>query len=176
MEPGAEIHEEHPFVPPPADRDAVRRFRGRLAAPVTLWAAGTGRARAGLTVASVLVVEGEPGHVVGMVDPDSDLADAVEQVGRFTVQLLGPDQQRLADQFGGVMPAPGGLFAQDDWTDTEWGPVLRDGAGWLGCRLDGTAEVGWSSRVDATIERVVLAADRSALAYLRGRYHRLDPR
>jgi flavin reductase (DIM6/NTAB) family NADH-FMN oxidoreductase RutF len=169
-EPGAQIHAEHPYATPAGQRDPLRRFRGRLAAPVTLWTTGTGRGRAGLTVASTLVVDGAPACVVGMVDPDSDLADAIEQTGTFAVQLLGDRHRVLADRFGGLAPAPGGLFAQQDWTDTEWGPVLAAGTSWLGCRYEGAAEVGWSRRIDATVQQVTLADDEPILVYRRGRY------
>ncbi|HEY3506779.1 MAG TPA: flavin reductase family protein [Actinocatenispora sp.] len=173
--PGAEIHGEHPYAEPVEHRAPVRRLRGRLTAPVTLWTAGTGRDRAGLTVASVLVVDGDPGAVVGMIDPDSDLADAIDEYGTFAVTPLGWDDRLLADRFGGLAPAPGGLFAQDPWTDTDWGPVPAGAGTWLGCRASGTAQVGWSRRVDAVVEHLTLGDDIPALAYRRGRYHRIDP-
>ncbi len=174
-EPGAEIHGEHPFATPARDRDAARRFRGRLAAPVTLWAAGAGRQRAGLTMASTMVVDGDPVRVLGLIDPDSDLFDAIERTGRFTVSLLSFGQQRLAEQFAGLMPAPGGLFAQDEWADTDWGPVLTATSGWLCCRRDAAVPMGWSSRIEGTVEQVTVTADEPALVHRRGRYHRIDP-
>lgn len=175
MDAGAEIHGENPYVAPAELRDPVRRLRGRLTAPVTLWTAGSGAGRAGLTVASVLVVAGEPGVVVGMLDPDSDLADAIEEYGRFAVTPLGWGQRLLADRFGLLAPAPGGLFAQEPWTDTDWGPVPAGAGTWLGCRVTGTAGAGWSRRVDGEIEHLELGDDEPALAYRRGRYHRIDP-
>ncbi len=50
-----EIHDEHPFVTPPEQRDPARRLRGRLAAPVTILTAGRDRNRTGLTVSSLVV-------------------------------------------------------------------------------------------------------------------------
>jgi hypothetical protein len=41
------IHASNPFA---ADPDPVRRFRGRLGGAVSLWTAGDGPGRAGLTV------------------------------------------------------------------------------------------------------------------------------
>lgn len=172
-EPGAEIHAEHPYAAPAAGRRDSRRFRGRLAGSVTLWTAGDGRGRAGLTVASTVLVDGDPPRLLGTLDPLSDLVDALADAGRFTVQLLAYRQSWLADQFAGLAPAPGGLFAAGAWSDSPWGPVLADAPGWLGCRVDGTAEMGWSVRVDATVDRVVLSADEPALVHWRGRYHRL---
>jgi 3-hydroxy-9,10-secoandrosta-1,3,5(10)-triene-9,17-dione monooxygenase reductase component len=171
---GGEIHAEHPFAAPPGDRDPLRRLRGRLAAPVTLWTAVDGGRRYGLTVSSTLVVAGEPARVVGMVDPESDLWDAVESAGRFAVSLLAYGHQQLADRFAGLLPAPGGLFAQDDWAESEWGPVPAGALGWLGCRLEAAAPLGWSRQVTGTVEHVALGEDAPGLLHQRGRYHRLD--
>lgn len=170
MEPGARIHGTDPYAAPAAQRRDSRRFRGRLAATATLWTAGTGRARAGLTVASTVLADGEPPRLLGLIDPLSDLADSVADAGRFTVQLLAYRQQRLAEQFSGRMPAPGGVFAQDEWADTDWGPVVSGTPGWLGCRLDASTEFAWSLRIEATVEHIVLAADDPVLGHYRGRY------
>lgn len=172
VEPGGEIHDEHPFATPAADRDPLRRFRGRLTAPVTLWTAvdpDRGRRR-GLTVASTLVVDGDPGRLMGLVDPESDLGEALAGGAPFVVALLADRHRLLADRFAGQAPAPGGLFAQDDWHDEEWGPVLADAPGWLGCRTDETAPLGYALRVTGTVQRVELADDEPTLTFRRGRY------
>ncbi len=67
------IHGDHPFLPPEEERSPVRRFRGRLPSPVTLWTSVHNGERAGLTVSSMLVANGEPGYVLGVLDPESDL-------------------------------------------------------------------------------------------------------
>lgn len=66
-EPGGRIHFEHPFATPLEERDPTRRFRGRLAAPVTVWTSGAVSGRGGLTVSSLLVAEGDPGIILGLV-------------------------------------------------------------------------------------------------------------
>lgn len=169
-EPGAEIHHTDPFAVPAGQRSPVRRLRGRLAAPVTLW---TAPGPAGLTVSSTLVAEGEPDRLLGLVDPESDLWAAVEEAGRFAVAPLGPQHRQLADRFAGLFPSPGGLFALDSWTDTPYGPVPADAGGWAGCRLDTTREYGWGLLVEATIEAVDLAEDTAPLLHYRGRYRGL---
>ena len=73
------IHPEHPFLEP--ERDPVRRSRGRLGGAVTLLDLGAGEGpldRAGLTVTSVLVANGEPARLLALLDPDSDLAERLE--------------------------------------------------------------------------------------------------
>jgi len=141
---------------------------------VTLWTAATGGRRYGLTVSSTLVVDGRPARVVGMVDPDSDLRDAIEDSGRFAVTALAWSHRQLADRFAGQLPAPGGLFAQDDWVESEWGPVPAGALGWLGCRLEAAAPLGWSQQVTGTVQQVTLGEDGPGLLHRRGRYHRLD--
>ncbi len=80
------IHDEHPFAEPQGRRDPVRLLRGRLGGAVSLWTAGAGRARAGLTVSSLLVLPGEPPRVLGLIDPDSDLADTLVGDGSAPVR------------------------------------------------------------------------------------------
>lgn len=169
-EPGAQIHHTDPFAVPAGQRSPVRQFRGRLAAPVTLW---TAPGPAGLTVSSTLVADGDPGRLLGLIDAESDLWAAVEESGRFAVAPLGPAHRQLADRFAGLFPSPGGLFAIDTWTETPYGPVPVGGGGWAGCRLDGAREYGWSLLVEATIEQVELAEDSGPLLHHRGRYHEL---
>jgi flavin reductase (DIM6/NTAB) family NADH-FMN oxidoreductase RutF len=172
-EPGARIHSSHPFADPAAARRPVRRFRGRLPAPVTLWTANHDPGPAGLTVASTQVIDGDPGRVFGQIDADSDLYEAIVASGAFTVQVLAPRHQDLADRFGGLAPAPGGPFRGGErWRDTPFGPVLEDVGSWAVCRLEDTRELGWGRLVSGVIEQVT-AGDEEPLLYYRGRYRRL---
>jgi flavin reductase (DIM6/NTAB) family NADH-FMN oxidoreductase RutF len=165
------IHDSHPFADP--DPDPARRFRGRLGGAVTLWTSGHGTARAGLTVSSVLLALGEPARVLGLVDPDSDLAAAVEQAGAAVVQLLGWADRGLADGFAGTAPAPGGVFRQADFVDTAWGPRLTHATTWAGVRLERASEVGWSRMLTCTVEHVEIGDDGDPLMHRRGRWVRL---
>ena len=159
------IHSSHPFATPPEQRDAARRLRGRLASTVSLWLAGAGRARVGLTVSSMLVALGEPARVIGLVDPDSDLAAGLSD--RFTVVLLAEGDHGIAETFAGLAPAPGGLF-REGFGDTDWGPVLP-GRSWAGVRLESTRELGWSREVVGVIDHVELV-EGEPLLHLQGRY------
>jgi flavin reductase (DIM6/NTAB) family NADH-FMN oxidoreductase RutF len=149
------IHPEHPFADPDSERDPVRRFRGRLGGSVTLWTSGAGDSRAGLTVSSVIVVLGDPGHVLGLLDPDSDLVAAVVATGTATVQLLSWEHRDLADAFAGVAPAPGGAFRTGTWAQTTWGPLLEGVSAWAGVRVEDPGRVvGWSLLLDGVVEHV----------------------
>ena len=121
-EPGAQIHHTDPFAMPTGQRSPVRRLRGRLAAPVTLW---TAPGPAGLTVSSTLVADGEPGRLLGLIDAGVRPLGGRRGAGRFAVTPLGPPHRQLADRFAGLLPAPGGLFAAGD-VDRD---AVRAGAG-----------------------------------------------
>lgn len=155
---------------PPADRDPVRRLRGRLGGVVTLWTSEHDGVRAGLTVSSLMVAGGEPGRVLALVDPDSDFCDVLTDGGRAVVQLLEWAHRDLAEMFAGTAPAPGGQFAQTTWDSTAWGPVLSTATTWVGVRLESAVEIGWSMLVTATVEETVIGEDGEPLVHRRGRY------
>jgi len=166
------IHAGDPFAEPPERRDAVRRFRGRLGPTVSLWTAGDLADRAGLTVSSYMVGHGDPGHVLALVDPVSDLAETVADTGHCVVQLLEWRHRALADAFAGTSPAPGGPFRLAAWKDSAWGPVLDGASAWAGLRIVDTRDVGWSLLLDGVVERVELAEQVAPLVHRRGRYLR----
>jgi flavin reductase (DIM6/NTAB) family NADH-FMN oxidoreductase RutF len=168
------IHPEHPFLPPDDERDPVRRLRGRIGATVSLWTAGQGIERAGLTVSSYLVSGGDPGRVVALLHPDSDLLERFEETGVAVVSILEWRHRDLADAFAGLMPAPGGLFRLAEWVETSWGPRLASADTWAGVRLDPASrhDVGWSVLVEATIEHVEVGEAAQPLVHRRGRYER----
>lgn len=183
------IHPDHPFESAAADRDPVRRLRARLVSPVTIWAAAAtssdGRAsRAGLTVGSTMLADGDPACIVGAFDPEAELWTAVQASGRFAVTLLRFADHHLADVFAGLAPAPGGAFADGGWQDTAYGPV-RAGRSWAGCRLVDHRPVGYRLLVVGAVDEVVIdpdgedgAGDRGAgdaLARFRGRYTAVGP-
>jgi 3-hydroxy-9,10-secoandrosta-1,3,5(10)-triene-9,17-dione monooxygenase reductase component len=169
------IHGTDPFATPESGRSDVRRLRGRFASTVTLW---TAPGPAGLTVSSTLVADGEPGRVLGIVDDESPLWEAIERAGVFTVAPLaaGPAQQQLADRFAGMFPAPGGLFAQEEWAATSFGPVLARQRTWAGCRLDTARPFGWGLLVEGTLVEIHVGDDGSPLLHHRGSYGQLGSR
>jgi len=162
------IHTDHPFRDP--DNDPVRQLRGRLGGAVALITSGEGHDRAGLTVTSLMLAAGEPAYALVLVDPDSDLADAVTDTGRAAVQLLSWHHRDLADAFAGLAPAPGGLFVQAEFVTTEWGPRLADASSWAGLELEAAREVGWSRELMFRVAHLQVGEDDEPLLHRRGRY------
>jgi flavin reductase (DIM6/NTAB) family NADH-FMN oxidoreductase RutF len=164
------IHSGHPFADPEGARDAARRLRGRLSARVGLWTTGADRDRAGLTVSSMLVVGGATPLVVGMLDPYSALWETLDVGDRVVVHLLEWEHRDLAEQFAGLMPAPGGLFAGATWEQTAAGPRLTSAETWAACTVTDTRLLGWSLEVVCSLDDITLGSDAEPLLHHRGRY------
>jgi 3-hydroxy-9,10-secoandrosta-1,3,5(10)-triene-9,17-dione monooxygenase reductase component len=99
-----------PFAVPPERRDPTRRLRGRLVAPVTVWTAGQLPGGAGLTVSSVLVAEGQPARLLGLIDPTSAFWETAQETGAFIVHVLAAGDRALAERFSEVRPPIRGPF------------------------------------------------------------------
>ncbi|MGB9357015.1 MAG: flavin reductase family protein [Acidimicrobiia bacterium] len=169
-----EIHEgEHPFIPPEDERDPVRRLRGRLAAPVTIVTAGDAGGRAGLTVSSLMLAEGDPGSVHFLLGSTADVYDAMSRTDRLVVHVLAGDHRTLSEVFAGRRPSPGGPFVGVATTDSEWGPVIEGIADRAFCSGVSVVEHGYSLLVSASIDKVEIADLTNPLLYFRGDYRRL---
>jgi flavin reductase (DIM6/NTAB) family NADH-FMN oxidoreductase RutF len=168
------IHDTHPFADP--DPDPVRRLRGRLGGAVTLVTAGDAVGRAGLTVSSLMIANGDPAHVLLLIDPDSDLADVVTRTGRAVVQLLSWPHRDLAEAFAGTAPAPGGPWRMSSFVATPWGPRLAEASTWAAVSLESAEDVGWSTLLTCVVQEVVVGEDDAPLVHRRGRYVRPEGR
>lgn len=165
------IHSEHPFADP--DPDPARRFRARIGGAVTLWTAGEGPGRAGLTVTSMMVALGPTPVALALIDPDSDVLAALRTTGRAIIQPLAWGDRQLAEAFAGTAPAPGGPFKQAAFVATPYGPRLATATTYAEVSLADEREIGWSVEVTATLGVVRISADAGAstpLLHRRGRF------
>jgi flavin reductase (DIM6/NTAB) family NADH-FMN oxidoreductase RutF len=163
------IHSTHPFADP--EPDPVRRFRGRLGGAVTLWTAGTDEHRAGLTVSSLMVANGESPRLLALLDPDSDLREVLTDTGRAVVQVLSWADRALAEVFAGTAPAPGGPFRQAEFLPTAWGPRLARASTYAHVVPLAEEVVGWSVLVSCRIDEAFVGdEDGPVLGHRRGRF------
>lgn len=150
--------------------------------PVTVWLAGPGERAAdeplvGLTVSSVLLGQGEPAVLAGLVTPSSDLAGALGEPGTpFAVHVLGAAHRRLAQHFAGELPAPEEMLAT---TRSAHGPLLDAVGDRALCHSVSAKSFGWSLLVEAEVDEVQLAGGnasegggpRKGLAWYRAVFH-----
>jgi 3-hydroxy-9,10-secoandrosta-1,3,5(10)-triene-9,17-dione monooxygenase reductase component len=129
---------------------------GRLVAPVTVWTAGHLPGGAGLTVSSVLVAEGQPPRLLGLIDPTSAFWEAVQEARAFVVHVLGVADRALAERFSKVRPPLRGPFERLAVAASPWGPVLGGSRPGAACRLAGSTPAGHAELVEGVIERLEL--------------------
>lgn len=167
------IHSDHPFLPSPEDRNPLRRLRGRMPAPVTIWTSADGRRRDGWTISSLLVADGDPGELVALVNEDADWWDLFRETRLATVNVLASGQSWLSEVFARVSPSPGGPFRTGEWVDADHGPRLVGATAWAGVRLldPDPVHAGWGLLVRATIETIELAEGIEPARHQGGRFH-----
>ena len=127
----------------------------------------------GLTVSSVLLAQGQPGRLIGLIGPDSDLAEAIEQSGTFVVHLLADRQEhrRLAQHFAGSLPADASVLEVES---SEHGPRLLSAPDQLACRVKDLRPCGWSQLVEAEVEQARLGPPARPLLWYRGEFRRWE--
>ncbi len=122
----------------------------------------------------MLLAEGDPAEVLGLLDPLSDLFDVLVERGSFLVHVLEESDQRLADMFAGAYPVD--AFQEFETVDGEFGPVISGARHTLGCRLLGFEGAGFQMLVRGRIDALdVVAAGGRPLVRYRGRYRKLSP-
>lgn len=167
---------DDPFATPAQQRTPARRFRGALAGPVTIWTSGSVDEPRGLTVSSILVAEGEPALVLGLLSDTSDLWDAIGSTGTFVVHILPADRGALADVFAGIRPHPGGPFSGLETSDSEHGPLIVGLPDRVHCRVADVGDRGFQKLVTGSIEKIELDDPADPMIHYRGRYRRLVAR
>ena len=166
---------DDPFATPERERDPLRRLRGRLTSPVSVWTAwDTNRRAVGVTVSSMMVGEGEPPIVLGLLGPLGAVWEAIEAGGTWVVHVLGAGQVRIADQMAGRYPDD--PFRGVEITEATAGPVLGDVYTRCHCRLQEGREVGWSMLVTGQIDSIELGPADRPLVHYRSGYFSLAPR
>ena len=174
MPSGNSDQDVNPFATPPGERDPVRRLRGRLAAPVTIVTAGEEDDRTGLTIASIVVAEGEPGLVYFLLGSATDLFYAIERTGRFIVHVCSVEHRQMSDVFAGLRPSPGGMFAGSRVAQSDYGPELEDIGTRAYCSGARAREESYSTLISGSIDRVEPGPLDEPLAYFRGAYRTLE--
>jgi flavin reductase (DIM6/NTAB) family NADH-FMN oxidoreductase RutF len=109
--------------------------------------------------------------VLALVDPDSDFVDLLGETGRAVVQLLAWADRGLAEVFAGTAPAPGGMFRQAEFVETEWGPRLASAATYAHVAPERDEPVGWSTLLTCRLEAAHVGdEDGPVLGHRRGRF------
>lgn len=166
-----------PEAPEAGLSHAYRSAMRHLAGAVSVLTVGDGTLRRGLTASSLTSFAVDPPTLLICINRNSSVRPELLRIGGFAVNVLRPEQQKLAEQFAGI----GGLqgedrFAGGRWTTLETGaPVLEDALASFDCRLDEVIERHSHMIVLGRVVATRLAEHAEPLIYWSRRFRRLAP-
>lgn len=159
-------------VSPANFREAMRE----LAGAVSVITVGRGAQISGMTATSVTSLSAEPPRLLVCVNRSASSWPLLERFGAFAVNVLGGDQQDIADRFAGRHGLSGAArFEGAEWTTLVTGtPVLTDSLTAIDCRVEEVIERHSHAIVIGRIAALHAGNRAAALAYWRGEYVALD--
>lgn len=148
-----------------------------LAGAVSILTVGDGALRRGLTASSLTSFAVEPPTLLICINRNSSVRPELLRIGAFAVNVLRPEQQKLAEQFAGM----GGLHGEDRFAGGRWitletgAPVLEDALASFDCRLDEVIERHSHMIVLGKVVATRLADAAEPLIYWSRGFRRLAP-
>lgn len=151
-------------------RDAMRH----LVVGVSVVTAGLGRDRTGATVTTAHSLSIDPETMMVSINLASSTWPAIRRFGHYCVNVLGADQQAVADRFAGREGVKGAdRYAGAEWTTLETGAGVLVGAlASIDCEVEHVIERHSHALVFGAVRAVAAADGGEALVYSHGRYGR----
>lgn len=116
------------------DEAGFRSLMARFATGVTVITSVGADGPAGMTANAVASLSLEPLLVMAGFELQSRTLAAVRQSGRFAVNVLASDQERISRIFAGKQPEAE-KFADCAYTERSGVPVIAGALAWLRCRV-----------------------------------------
>lgn len=131
----------HAGVPGALDFGHFADAMASLASTVCVATAATGEMRHGRTVTAVTSLSATPPSLLVSITRGSDLAKAIAEEGRFSLNLLAEGQEAVGDAFAGKI-AVADRFSVGQWDAwTSGQPRLAGAATAIDCELAGIVEM-----------------------------------
>jgi flavin reductase (DIM6/NTAB) family NADH-FMN oxidoreductase RutF len=151
-------------------REAMRRFP----TGVVVVTVNTDGQRLGLTVGSLVSLSLEPPLVGISIGHQTPLHTPLREAGRFVVNVLGADQDHLAQHFARNAP-PIAMWGRVATRMSELPEPLLDGAlAWLECSVRASHEVGDHTFFVGEVLSLEVGRRAPGLVYREGRYLGVD--
>jgi len=151
----------------PTAADALREAFSRWLSGVTIVAARAGGRLHGMTVSAFVPVSLEPPLLLVSLGADAPVLSAIEEAGRFVVNVLAASQRGLATRFADRFPVGAAPFA------AEGDPVLAGALASFSCTLEDVRPAGDHRLVLGRIEGIGLGDDAGPLGYFAREYRRV---
>jgi flavin reductase (DIM6/NTAB) family NADH-FMN oxidoreductase RutF len=147
-------------------REAMRRFP----AGVSVLTASAGGTRIGVTVGSLVSLSLEPPLVGVAIGVHTSPHLLLREAGRFVVNVLAGDQERLARHFAAGVP-PIALWEGIALRESDRPEPLLDGAlAWLECGIEAEHPAGDHALLVASVHSTELGREAPGLVYVGGAY------
>jgi flavin reductase (DIM6/NTAB) family NADH-FMN oxidoreductase RutF len=149
-------------------RSALSRFASGVTVVTTK--DETGR-QFGITVSAFCSVSLDPPLVLICIEKIAGSHHALEQSGRFTVNILAENESALSEHFASLIEDK---FAGIDYAVDEHGiPILQGSIATLQCSRFKTLDGGDHSIFIGQVDHVIVR-DAEPLIYFKGGYHRVE--
>ncbi len=156
--------------------DQLKAAMQRLAGGVVIVTAGTGENRAGFTATSAVSLSVDPPTMLVCANRASSTLPAIRRMGHFCVNILGAEQQAIAERFAGVGGQRGeARYEGLDWIDMPSGaPGLVEAEATVDCVVDEMLERHTHMIILGGVSAVrINRHDGGSLVYRRGRFRAL---
>jgi flavin reductase (DIM6/NTAB) family NADH-FMN oxidoreductase RutF len=160
------------------DSSHYRALMRHQAGAVTVIAAGSGDARAGLTATAVASLSDNPPTILACIQRKAGAHDRIAAVKSFSVNVLASDQQEIAERFAGRQGTMGeARFEGFAWSTLKSGaPILVRALASLDCELIDRHEFTTHSIFIGRVLAGQFRAEAQPLLYFRGDYWDLGER
>lgn len=160
---------------PSVEAEAFRKALSRLAAAVNVVTTDGPAGRCGVTASAVCSVSDTPPTVLVCLNRAYRMNGFARSNGVFCINVLGADQQEIAEMFAGVGEIEmDQRFARCGATqDLERAPVLANAIAAIDCDITEIREIGTHSVMFGAVRAIRLGAERSTapLVYHHRHYH-----
>ena len=126
----------------------------------------------GATISAVSALSAEPPMVLVCLNQNHETHAAIQESGRFTINILGEQQGELARIFA---TPNADKFGSAAWAATPHGPQLSEAIAHLSCGVLETHEGGTHRIFIGSVLEATTAAGRGPLSYFRGQFGRFVP-
>lgn len=160
-----------------ADPKLLKLAMRRLVSGVVVVTAGVGDERVGLTATSATSLSIDPPTMLVCVNSTSSTWPAIAKHRHFCINILGANQQDVAERFAGLRQVRGAArYLGSDWTIMGSGASgLTDAQALIDCELEEVIERHSHVILLGAVRDIrVNRDDGSALVYGRGRFSALD--
>jgi len=152
--------------------DRFRHVMRHVPTGVAVVSATTENGPAGLAVGTFVSVSMRPPLVGFFVDRRSTTWPVLEPLGRFTVNVLGEDDEETCRAFA---VSGGNKFAGVAWHPSPMGsPVLDTALAWFDCSTESVSDAGDHRFVLANVHDLSVRPAGRPLVFCHGTYQRLD--